>query len=148
MNFKTAMKNTGRDISAGINRIKSYFSGKEYEEDLDSIIEALYAHTNERPSFNFSSDFKERIKQKKEFLVNQAAKLIFAGALSGAWGAVQSGNVGMIGEYILVGASGAVLIIVVTTGSVIVKRVLGKTEMNFDKAAKAIELFRNPKKFF
>ncbi len=158
-NVMTSIEDFGKNISNGIGsfgnscsesysniaaKLSNYFESKSYEEDLDSIIEALYAHTKKRPDLNISTDFKKRVNQKKDFLFGQAFKLVGAGALSGAWAAIESGNLPMVGEYALIGAAGAVIIIVVTVSGIIIKRVLNGTEMEFSKTSKAVELFVSP----
>lgn len=101
--------------------LSQYFESKDFEKDLDLIIEALYVHTKKRPDFDSVESFNDRIGLKKDFLINQAGKFVIGGALSGAWAAIKTGNIPMTGEYMLVGASGAAVIIVVTVTGVVVK---------------------------
>ncbi|MBT3979734.1 MAG: hypothetical protein HOE90_00195 [Bacteriovoracaceae bacterium] len=152
----SSLEGFGKSISSGIgsasdfcvesyesfkSQITSYFKSNEYEDDLDSIIKALYSHTNKMPDFKFSDDYKERVRQKRDFLTGQAAKLVLAGALSGTWAAIKSGNFVNIGEYTIVGAGGAVLIVVVTVAGIVVKRVLNGAEMSYSKTSKEVKVF-------
>ncbi|MBF0316472.1 MAG: hypothetical protein HQK52_23855, partial [Oligoflexia bacterium] len=105
--------------------ISNYFQSYEHEKDLDSILNILYAHMKKNaPHPQFSSDFKKRIKQKRMFLMKQTGMFIATGALAGVYQAIESGNIGMIGEYCILGAAGAIIIVIVTTAGVIIKPLL------------------------
>ena len=133
----TASRRMGRGVSYFSKctktfryNLNTYFQSREHEEDLDTIINALYSNTNKFPDFELPDKFKERVNKKKKILLNQAAKLVGASILNGAWYALQEGNPGMVVEYSVIGAFGAVLIIVFTLSSVLIKRVLGDYEMD------------------
>lgn len=49
----------------------------------------------------------------------------------------------MVGQYALIGASGAVIIIAVTVTGVVIKRVTENTGMDFDKTSRKVELIRD-----
>lgn len=61
-NMYTGFSSLGDFWMDSYNSAKSSFSqylySKDFESDLDSIIEALYAHTNKRPDFNLPDDFE------------------------------------------------------------------------------------------
>lgn len=156
--FKTKLKTIGNNISTGFHsandfcveslggiksRFSSYFESKDFEIDLDSIIDAIHAHTEKRPNFEPSEDFKARIKQKRDYLLKQAAMLVGAAALKGAWFAIESNNPSMAGEYALVAACGTVLIIVVSATGVILKRVLKDYDVEFSKTSQFTPIFES-----
>jgi hypothetical protein len=155
--FKSSMKSFGSSVSEGFGHagdfcvdsyngmklsISSYFESKDYEEDLDSIIDSLHSHMKKTPNFNFSEDLKERLSQKKSYLLKQAGLMVGGSALTGAWAALESGNPAMVGEYALIGATGAVVIIVVTVSGIVFKRVTQNRSMSFTKTSKAFEIIK------
>lgn len=144
---KTSLQNFGNNVSESFSsagtfcsesyfelksKINTYFESKSYEEDLDAIIEGLHAHTDKRPKFEFSEDLKSRLEEKKKYLLKQAGLFVGGSALTGAWAAIEQGNFAMIGEYSLIGACGAVIVIVITASGVFLKRVKNSTKSGAD----------------
>ncbi|MGE3610165.1 MAG: hypothetical protein AB7I27_11300 [Bacteriovoracaceae bacterium] len=117
-------------------KANSYFNGEAYEEDLNTIINLIHSHHYHYPDFE-SYELEERIKEKKLFLINQATKLILAGAIKGATTAIQKGQLNFVGEYVIIGVAGALFIIVVTVTGVMIRRISLQESLNLGRSKPA-----------
>ena len=122
------------------SRLKTYFASKDFEIDQDSFIDVIHAHTSKRPHFEFAHDLKDRIKQKREYVLKQSALLVGAAALHGAWFAIETKNLAMTGEYALIVASGIILIFVISGTRIIIKRVLKDYDMEISETVNGLSL--------
>lgn len=145
MDFKQSFLNLSRGVSNSCSlmkegysssiyemklRINNYFKTNSFESDLNELIELLQKHTKTKADFSSYSTFEERVNAKKTFLKKQALLAILASASAGATKAIHEGRLNQIGEYILITVGLTVLMIVVTSVGIIIKRIINGIEID------------------
>lgn len=124
--FKNKTQIVNKGISNLVGDVREYFKTSSYEEDLDSVINALHAYLKKNPRPKFSDKFSSRVKEKRNYLLKQAGLFIGAGALLNIIEPLKMGEFdpNVLAMHALKGAGEAILVIIITVSGVIVKRIL------------------------
>lgn len=122
--------------------LKSYVTGKDFEEDLDEIIASLQLESVGTPvSFEGISGRKKRIAAKVAYLRNQAGMVIgFCGTAGAKVGAkFGRGNVAIIADGAIAGSTVGFIIVGFFAGRVFLKRYQSAGAIDIQKLELAIE---------